>query len=195
MMKSIKISLLLLSLLIIFGFLAGCRQKTVPTAAGTEKTISTAVDIEKDVQDYNKLFQLKLFSDKQIYKTTDKINIWATLEYTGTNESIEIWHGDPYISFNISDGKEFNIVGIVEDVLMSTLLEKGKLYKFNYTKSGGYSNDDPKADYWQKFYAEKDLYLPEGEYTIRVGGAFSLSKDVGKSSNNLSKELKIKVTK
>lgn len=154
------------------------------------KTIEGQEIIE---QDYNKLFELELYSDKEIYKTTDKIKIWATLKYIGNNDQIRIWHGDPYISFHISDGKEFNSGGIFQDLLTSTILEKDKIYNFDYSKNGGYSEDDPKADYWREFYAQKDLYLEEGEYTVKVGGAFSLTEDTEKSKSNLSKKLKIKV--
>ena len=144
-------------------------------------------------QDYNKLFQLNLYSDKQTYKTNEKIKIWATFEYVGNSKNIKIWHSDPYISFTISDGKDFNIGGVFHDILASTVLEKGKLCKFDYVKSGGYSADDPKADYWKKYFEEKDLYLPKGEYSIKVSGAFSLTEDTERSKSNLIKELKIKV--
>lgn len=146
---------------------------------------------ESTVKDYNKLFKLNLFSDKKIYKSTDKIKIWATLEYIGKNESIEIWHGNPYISFKITDGKNFNISDITLTTLSSTILEKNKIYKFNYSKSGGYSKDDINADFWKKFYEEKDLYLPKGKYKITVGGAFSINKNLEKSKSNLVKELNI----
>lgn len=144
-------------------------------------------------QDYNKLFELNLYTDKQTYKTTDKIKIWATLKYTGNDNQIKILHSNPYISFTITDGKKFETGGIFDDILTSTILVKDKLYKYDYVKSGGYSADDPNVDYWKKFYQEKDLYLPEGEYIIKVGGAFSLTEDTEKSKSNLIKEVKIKV--
>jgi len=43
---------------------------------------------------------------------------------------------------------------------------------------GGYSVDYPNADYWKKFYKEKDLYLPKGKYTVRVGGAYYLRVNI-----------------
>lgn len=184
-----------MSLLTIFVLLTGCKSTDVSTVSEKGDTIQDLEEQEQDEQYYNKLFDLKLYSDKEIYKTTDKIKIWATLKYIGNNNQIKIWHGDPYMSFYISDGKEFNIGGLVYDVLTSTMLEKDKLYKFDYTKNGGYSEDDPKADFWKEFYSEKDLYLPEGEYTVTVAGDFSLEEDTEKSKSKLSKELKIKVVK
>ena len=155
--------------------------------------VSRTEESIENVQDYNKLFELKLYSDKQKYKTTDEIKIWATLKYIGDNDQIRIWHGLPYISFSITDGKTFKTDQIFNTVLTSTLLDKGKLYKFNYVKSGGYSADDPNAEFWKNFYQEKNLYLPKGEYTVKVGGAFSIFEDAEKSNSNLGEEIKIKI--
>lgn len=166
----------------------------VPLITGCQKTNNiNAIQEEKTEYDYSKLFELKLFSDKEIYKTTDKIKIWATLKYIGDGDKVKIWHGYPYISFFITDGKEFNIGGITSTILVSTILEKNKLYTYDYEKNGGYSNDDPKAEFWKKFYEGKDLYLPEGEYTIKVNRAFTLTDKSEYSKDNLFKELKIKV--
>lgn len=187
-MKLIKIKILIISMFIIFS-LAGCQNKNIVLVTETPNATKT----DETVKDNNKLFELKLYSDKTTYITTDKIKIWATLKYIGTNSHITIWHADPYISFTISDGKDFNTGGLFDDVLSSTELEKDKIYKFEYSKNGGYSADDPKADFWKKFYSEKYLSLPEGEYTIKVGTAFSLTKDLEKSRCDLSEELKIVV--
>ncbi len=163
------------------------------SSARTASNIQGSAESADNGQDYNKLFELELYSDKQSYKTTDRIKIWATLKYIGSDSKIKIWHGDPYISFFISDGKDFNIGGIINTILTSTILEKNKLYSFDYSKNGGYSSDDPKADFWKKFYEEKDLYLPEGKYSIKVGGAFSITESPSESKNNLAKEIKISV--
>lgn len=204
-MKISKITVLLFSISI-FLLLTGCQDKSafsvqdktiapvmeIPENTPTNAAVKT-VETDETMRDYNKLFELKLYSDKTTYGTTDKIRIWATLKYIGHNTGITIWHGDPYISFYISDGKDFNIGGIVHDVLSSTELEKDKLYEFDYSKNGGYAADDPKADFWKKFYSEKDLYLPEGEYTIKVCTAFNLTKGIEKNKRSLSDEFKIVV--
>jgi hypothetical protein len=167
-------------------------KSSINSTTVINKVSSTGESIE-NVQDYNKLFELNLYSDKQEYKITDKIKIWATLKYIGNNGQIRIWHALPYISFSITDGKTFKTGDLFNTVLTSTVLVKGKLYKFNYAKSGGYSADDPNADFWKKFYQEKNLYLPKGEYTVKVGGAFSIFEDTEKSNSNLVKEIKIKI--
>ncbi|RCX11274.1 hypothetical protein DFR58_12647 [Anaerobacterium chartisolvens] len=187
-MNICKIVVLFFSVIIMLS-LTGCHDK----AALPQMEPETVSGTGEDMQDYSKLFELKLYSDKITYSTSDKINIWATLKYMGENDHIKIWHGEPYINFYISDGKDFNIGGIVNDILKSTELEREKLYKFDYSKNGGFSADDPRADFWEKFYSETYLYLPEGEYTVKVGAAFSLEEDAKNISVIPPEELKIVV--
>ena len=139
-------------------------------------------------------FEINLFADKKIYKTTDKINIWATLKYVGNNDTVKIWHGSSYMIFSITDGKDFNVEGVINTMLTSTILEKNKLYRFDYQKSGGFDADGPKADFWEKFYQEKYLLLPAGEYTITVKGDFDIYDDL-QNSDDLLCSLTIKVEK
>ena len=168
-------------------------NKSSITTTTTINEVSCTAESTENVQDYNKLFELNLYSDKQKYKTTDKIKIWATLKYIGDNGQIRIWHVLPDISFSITDGKTFKTDEFFITISTSTVLVKGELYKFNYVKSGGYSADDPNADFWKKFYQEKNLHLPKGEYTVKVGGAFSIFEDTEKSYSNLVKEIKITI--
>lgn len=193
MMKIFKIALITLMFCIT---LASCSKAVSENDKSSSKMTESSISIETSIEnitDYNKLFELNIYSDKTTYKTTDKIKLWATLKYIGLGSQIKIWHGDPYISFIITDGKGFKTGGVFVDILTYTTLDKGKLYKFDYVKSGGYSADDPNAAFLEKFYKQKDLYLPKGEYTVKVGGAFSLLKDTEKSRSNLGKEILIKV--
>ena len=167
-------------------------KSSINSTTVINEVLSTGESTE-NVQDYNKLFELNLYSDKQKYKATDTIEIWATLKYIGDSDQIRIWHALPYISFSITDGKTFKTGDWFSTISTSTVLVKGKLYKFNYAKNGGYSADDPDADFWKKFYQEKNLHLPKGEYTVKVGGAFSIFEDTEKSYSNLVKEIKIKI--
>jgi len=188
--------ILVFGLIICLTFTSCSKTNTKKSSINSTNVInevSSTGESTENVQDYNKLFELNLYSDKQKYKTTDRIEIWATLKYIGDNDQIRIWHALPYISFSITDGKTFKTGDLFNDVLTSTVLVKGKLYKFNYAKSGDYSADDPNADFWKGFYQEKNLYLPKGEYTVKVGGAFSIFEDIEKINSNLVKEIKIKI--
>ena len=146
----------------------------------------------------NNDFVMTLNADDFSYSTTDVIRIWGTLEYTGDSDTVEIWHGCPFMSFSIAGGDEFDfgdvMGGFRVDVLASSVLERGKVYHFEYQKSGGWGADDPDADFWEYFFNEKDLIMPVGEYTITLVGDFGLSERVMDSASGLRAELSFNVT-
>lgn len=161
----------------------GCVRK-VDTRSSEKKEVFTKEDDK---------FKLQLFINGTEFKSTDKIDIYATLEYIGDKDEIRIWHGEPYFNFTITDHKDFNTGGTTLSVLKSTVLKKGEEYKFPYGKNGAFNGDDPDAEFWEAFYKEKDLYLPKGEYTISGYCDFSFSESVVDDEYSLSVEAKIKV--
>ena len=144
-------------------------------------------------------FIMTLNSDKSSYSATDIVNIWGTLEYIGDKNKVLIYHGCPFMHFSISGGFdeydfESALSAFQSDVLASSTLEKGKVYHFDYVKSGGWDGDSPEAAYWQNFFSVEDLILPKGEYTITLSGAFGLTENVVEADVGLKTELKIVVT-
>jgi hypothetical protein len=81
---------------------------------------------------------------------------------------------------------------VQEDALKTTIIKKNVVYKFDFQKSGGFSADDPKADFWSKFYADRDLRLPVGTYTIIAAASFMLN-EFDKKDIIVPAEVKIKV--
>lgn len=179
-----RIAALLLCLTCLAGLAACGGEKAVEEAAAGE--ISATAEANG--------FVITLYADKAGYRTDEEIRIRATLEYTGEGNSVTIWHGEPYISFSISDGKDFNSGGLIMTVLTSTKLEKGKVYEYGYTKSGGYSADDPDAAFWEEFYASDTLKLPAGTYTVTVSGMFHLTAQQRPEDKGPSASLQITVT-
>ena len=143
-------------------------------------------------------FIMTLNADRHTYNTADIIRIWGTLEYIGENDSIRIWHGCPFMVFSISGGGEIDFTYIVSGeiaaVLVSSVLERGRVYHFEYQKSGGFSANDPNAEFWRNWFSEEDLLLPAGEYSIILIGAFSLTERILGSESGLRVELTIVVT-
>jgi hypothetical protein len=137
-------------------------------------------------------FEMRLFTNKEVYRRDEAIMIWASLEYVGADESVTIWSADPYMVFSISDGADFQIVGLVNEIWKTTKLKRGETYSYSYFKSGAHNESAADADYWEAFYNERDLILPPGEYTVTVAGSFSLSED-GNSPSGLWCEAKIRV--
>ena len=177
-MKSIKISVLFLVFLLA---LVACQNP--------QKQVQQVQIVAGKTND----FTLKLYTDNSVYSTDEAIKIWATLEYVGDENSITIWHGDPYIVFSITDGADFYISDFIHDILTSTVLEKGEQYRFDYVKSGGWDTEGPDADFWENFFQEEELKLPAGTYTISVDGEFYLSEDILSAEKGPSCELQITV--
>ena len=172
----------ILLVLLVAVFLVGCSTKDGKLVAGNSTNCNSGD------------FEMNLYSDKKEYNVNDKINIWGTIKYVGEQSSITIYSGEPFMVFSITNGKNFNSMGTALTILKTTTLVKDKLYHYDYVKSGGFDADAPDADFWEKFYKEKDLYLPADEYTIILKGDFSLSPGQEQLSG-LACGLKIKVTK
>lgn len=75
--------------------------------------------------------------------------------------------------------KNGNVItgGLTLDILKKTELKKGEIYIIPFSKSGGFSEDDPDADFWRDFYSEKTLKLPEGEYIFSAITSFTLDEE------------------
>jgi len=146
----------------------------------------------------NNDFIMTLNSDKHVYSTTDIIKLWGTLEYVGGDDTITIYSSCPFMLFSITGGYDFDfgrVMGtITADLLVESVLESGRVYHFDYQKTGGWSLDDPDAKYWELFFSEEDLLLPVGEYSIILIGGFSLSERIIGSESGLRVELTIVVT-
>jgi len=147
----------------------------------------------------NNDFIMTLNSDKRMYSTNELITIWGTLEYTGDDDEIEIWSGCPLMSFQIAGGNEHDFSasmgGLTVDILISSVLERGKVYHFDFQKSGGWNESDEDVEFWENFFSEEDLFLPEGEYTITLIGGFGLTERVSDNPSDLRTEINIVVIK
>jgi hypothetical protein len=111
------------------------------------------------------VFELQINTDKEEYTAADAISCHATLEYVGGADSITISSSDPLVYFTIKGGI-FKGDYAVNDVLKSTTLYKGEPLRFDFVKSGGYSEDDRNAAFWKSWFEDPELKLPAGEYTI-----------------------------
>jgi hypothetical protein len=140
----------------------------------------------------NNDFIMTLNSDKHTYDSTDIIKIWGTLEYVGDDDAITIYSSCPFMLFSIAGGDFGSGMGAsAADVLVTSVLERGRVYHFEYQKSGGWSADDPNAENWERFFSESDLLLPAGEYTFTLSGGFSMSDRIIGSESKLLCDLRI----
>ena len=195
--------LLILSLVAVCAltFVACANQGTEEQGLQQDFVPSQYVDIGEDFasQEISNTatkngFELTLYANKATYTVDEEINLRATLEYKGDEDSVTIWHGDPYLTFSITDGRDFQTGGLVMTILTSTELEKGKIYEFDYQKSGGFDTMGPDAEFWREFYQEESLKLPAGTYTVTANGNFHLSEQLRMEEKGPSCNLQIEVT-
>lgn len=136
-------------------------------------------------------FTIVLHSDKALFRQDEKITLYATLTYAGPQSSVTIWHADPYLTFELVDdhGERFTD-NLAKMSLSSTSLSKGQVYIHPFKKAGSYSESDPKANFWRRFYKDPDLYLPAGNYTATAIASFSLHK----MAPNMAVSAKLRIT-
>lgn len=136
-----------------------------------EKSSNITVSIKDNI------FELKMYIDKDMYIHDEIINCYATLEYIGEEDSIAVYSSDPLVGFSIKDDKYFDGEYAVNDVLITTTFKKGEIVRFDYVKSGGWAAEDPNAEFYKKFFSEKELILPIGKYEISTMIACSLDEN------------------
>ncbi len=159
----IAVGLLIVSLL-----LTACGMKA-------EKDKQQEKDLIASTKD--ELFQLSIYLDKDTYTADEAIFCYATLEYIGDKDSITVYSGDPLVGFGIKDDKLFQGGYVVNQILMPTTFSKGQIVKYDFSKNGGWSGDDPNAKFYEEFYRDPNLILPVGEYEISAEINCSLNQE------------------
>lgn len=121
-------------------------------------------------------FVLKTYIDKLQFKAGEEIQLYSTIEYIGEGDSVEIWSAEPFFHHIIErDGKVIS-GGLTMDLFQRTQLKRGEVYVLSFKKSGGYSQEDPEAEFYKEFFAEKALKLPQGTYVFSGVTDFSLDE-------------------
>ena len=138
-------------------------------------------------------FDFTLYSNKKTYKTTEAVEIWAELVYTGKEDNITIWSDEPYANFFITDGAEYNAGNAHWLVLKSTVLEKGEVLRSDYKEFKIWYEDMPNAEALKESFNQKELFLPTGKYVITAEADFALSERMGAEKSGLICELEIEV--
>ena len=133
-------------------------------------------------------FIMTLNTDQKVYSETDVIRIWGTLEYIGDSRTVQIWHACPFMMFGIRGGK-FDLEAFAALIGTSSTLQRGRVYHFEYQKSGGWGANSPDAAFWEAFFREPDLILPAGTYTVTLFGDFTIGEHEQRRQSGLFAEL------
>lgn len=125
----------------------------------------------------NEEFEITLYVEKDRFTADEAIGCYATLEYIGDDDSITVYSGDPLLGFGLKDDTYFDGGYTTNSVLMPTTISKGEVVRYEFTKSGGWSADDPLAEFYEVFYNEEALILPAGVYEISATTDYSLDEN------------------
>lgn len=137
-------------------------------------------------------FSVTVFINKLNFKVNEKIDLFSTVEYIGEKSEIDTWSGRPNFKYTIFDGTNYYCEAMQLDIKVKTTFKKGEVYTYPFKKAGGWSEDDPKADYWRAYYSDPELKLPAGTYEITAFCDFSLSETA--TVDNYNREVKFQIT-
>ncbi|MDQ3448742.1 MAG: hypothetical protein M3432_06140 [Chloroflexota bacterium] len=125
------------------------------------------------------LFALTIGADRGPYAADEPIDIATTLRYIGAEPTTVTSSGAGLVAFGIEqlDGPVDAGIGRDDDCARFDY-PPGHAESVEFHKSGGYSNDDPMADFWRTFFADPELRLPAGEYRITARADYG-ARDCG----------------
>lgn len=137
-------------------------------------------------------FKLAVYSDKNKYKENTPIKLWATLEYMGENDQIDIWYDEPIIKLSIyGEGNDFEWKTLSDLLLRTRVMNKNKEISESFKMPEG-SIDDIDNEELKKFLENSELQLPSGSYKIIASTDFYMDKECTENIK-ISTEITIKV--
>ncbi|MBN2605141.1 MAG: hypothetical protein JXR62_04870 [Bacilli bacterium] len=159
----------LILMLFLFLTLSSCqKEEAIPTIIREGRQVAESFDDN---------FIIILYSEKDSYSNLEEVNLWGTIQYIGSEDSIDIYSGEPYAGFDVESEGVMFISFFRLTLLKTTTLNKGEVYEFPLRKSGGFSEDAEDADFWRDFYTEERMLFPIGEYQVTFYTDFYTDND------------------
>lgn len=140
-----------------------------PAPSGSEPPTGTPI-VREGVADG---FRLVLLVGSDAYDAGAPIDVGATLTWTGPADRATVWaSGSGVVSFVVEqvDGP-IALGGAMTADCVAHEFERLVPVPIPFRKSGGFSADDPNADFYRAFFADPLLRLPAG--TWRLGAIAS----------------------
>ncbi len=149
----------------------------------SEPTYEVVILNESDIQSEIRMddFIYRLVTEKGSYTTDEDIEIYAELEYVGSQDEITIYHDASPFYFPITEQTRNYPIGYAMDQpLIATTLEKGESLREVYRGGGGYGEqDDPAYIEFMKAFHQHGFLT--GEYEVAGSADFyvQLEKETG----------------
>ena len=132
----------------------------------------------------NEEFEITIYVDKDIYAENEAIECYAELKYLG-DETITVYSGNPLLGFGVKDEVYFDGGYVTNDSLEHTQFVPGETVRAAFSKSGGYTSDDPLVEFYKEYYTDSEFVLPSGVYEISASIDYSLDVDDMLGSRNM----------
>ena len=122
-------------------------------------------------------FRLDLRTDKRTYTTDEPITASATLTYTGPDETERLWHGNPLVTFQLTQiGGRLEMAGLIDPICTSTVVTRNVPIELSYGKMVGWNGDDPNAAFYKQWVNDPTFSLPAGTWELTATGAFQVGQ-------------------
>lgn len=139
-------------------------------------------------------FIYRLVSEQEEYTSGGPVEIYAELEYTGDQKTIDIFHAASPFYFPIEEKtRNYEIHYAMNEPLLTTTLTKGEPLREKYVGSGGYSADEEDAyiEFTQKVMNNE---FPEGYYVVSgYTDFYTETPDGNKTDYEIQAEIDFKV--
>jgi len=124
-------------------------------------------------------FIFRLSSEKEVYKTGEKVELYGEIVYIGDKEEITLNHASSAIYFSIFESvRGYHIYDVVQDIGASTTLKQGQSYQKKYNKDAGFYSDRESEDYEEfieDFWDRDDF--PAGYYEVSGVTEFAVDSE------------------
>jgi hypothetical protein len=139
-------------------------------------------------------FRLEFELDSATWRADEPITGSARLERLGAGDVISGSGGGP-IAFNYVevDGTRHVDYEMTADCARHALTRETSIVE-PLSKSGGWSRDDPDADFYRQFMLGPDIRLPAGLWEITAVAVFNDGPDCASPQDNLAATLRVTIT-
>ena len=137
-------------------------------------------------------FSITITSIRAQYAAGEVIEVEASLLYDGDQPEVTVGGSNTLIGFGIEqvDGTLRMDPASDASCNLHTLAAGVDLVE-PFSKSGGYSDTDPDADFWREYFSDPSLQLPTGAWRIKAIATFGL--DECRSSRSLEASILVTV--
>jgi hypothetical protein len=138
-------------------------------------------------------FVLTISAAKPDYVAGEPIDVEASFGYDGPEDSVELSTSHPITSFSVRevDGA-LKMVGDIPGACMLFELDRHQPLRRPFTKMGGWSRDDPNADFYDQWWRDPVFRVPAGVWEIVVHSEFHLGP--GCAGERVTMEASIRLT-